>query len=353
MSLTFYYTKRYESYLLRFILKMSNGVKCWAVLHNVSTLQNVRPEYGVLKTNLAARSLIEELIRDSGSNRAKFICIVYNIFNIVVFFTSIKKCKTIEIDDYLNGCSDGHMQKQYFNDAFAWKAILFELVSGSSIISEYISPLWNLGWAYCEKEALMWKSFFIENVIISQYSLFQRYGKTRQETIKRKNGILLLFDLSPFTISPDVIVRNLSGCLSGEMSFCELGPKENEEMNFLVSPIPASSLRNDIHVLIEDCMRMYLIDVLQTQTPSIKSKKCSKTFEQQCMYRVERRVCPWLSQMEIQRSRSILRQVLYTYLHQTEGVEFIYDSHGQIGASTLEKVVEIRSFEIGINLYDV
>lgn len=52
------------------------------------------------------------------------------------------------------------MQKQYFNDAFAWKAILFELVSGSSIISEYISPLWNLGWAYCEKEKLLrWKYY--------------------------------------------------------------------------------------------------------------------------------------------------------------------------------------------------
>ena len=57
------------------------------------------------------------------------------------------------------------MQKQYFNDAFAWKAILFELVSDSSIISEYISPLWNLGWAYCEKEALMRRSFFTENII--------------------------------------------------------------------------------------------------------------------------------------------------------------------------------------------
>ena len=35
------------------------------------------------------------------------------------------------------------------------------------------------------------------------------------------------------------------------------------------------------------------------------------------------------------RSRSILRQILYMYLHQIETVEFIYDGHGQTFLSTL------------------
>ena len=38
------------------------------------------------------------------------------------------------------------------------------------------------------------------------------------------------------------------------------------------------------------------------------------------------------------RSKSILRQVLYTYFHQIEGVKFIYDSHGQTFLSTLYKI---------------